>query len=222
MILRGVLLDIDGTLLDSNDAHAAAWVDALREHGVATESARVRRLIGMGADNLLPSFDIDKSSARGRSLSERHRALFKRDWLPKLRPFPGARALVKRMKDAGLARIVATSADGDEVNALLRAAHIDDLIEKATTSSDAPSSKPEPDIVLAAVKRAKLDARELVMIGDTPYDVAAARGASVRIIAMRSGGWGDADLAGAIRVYEGPADLLARWDASPLAVVASH
>ena len=218
MILRGVLLDIDGTFLDSNDAHATAWVDALRDHGIVADLAYVRRLIGMGADNLLPHFEIAKDSARGRSLSERHGALFKKEWLPKLRPFPGARALVRRMKDEGLARVVATSADGDELKGLLRAAEIDDLIEEATTASDAPASKPAPDIVEAAVARSGLDPRELVMIGDTPYDVTAARDAGVRIIAMRCGGWNDAELAGAIRVYQSPSDLLARWEGSPLAV----
>ena len=89
MILRGVLLDIDGTFLDSNDAHAAAWVDALRDHGIAADLAYVWRLIGMGADNLLPHFEITKDSARGRSLSEKHGALFAKEWLPKLRPSPG-------------------------------------------------------------------------------------------------------------------------------------
>lgn len=217
MKLRGALLDIDGTFLNSNDAHAAAWVEALREHGIVAEAAYVRRLVGMGADNLLPCFDVAKDSARGRSLADRHGALFKQNWLPRLRPFPGARALVARMRDEGLVRVVATSASGDELEGLLRAAEIDDLVDAATTASDAPASKPAPDIVRAAIVRAGLDPRELVMLGDTPYDVAAARKAGVRIIGMRCGGWNDAELTGAIRVYQDPNDLLARWQSSPLA-----
>ena len=115
--------------------------------------------------------------------------------------------------------MVATSSSGDELHQLLRQARVDDLIEKATSSSDAENSKPDPDIIQAALKKGKLRPQDSVMLGDTPYDIEAAGRAGVPTIALRCGGWwDDAALAGAVAIYDDPAALLADIDRSPLAV----
>ena len=215
--LRGVLLDIDGTLLDSNDAHARAWVEVLAEFGYAVPFERARRLIGMGGDKVLPELtSLDAESEQGKRISARRRQLFLERLLPSLGPFPKTRELLCALRDRDLMLVVATSAGAEEVKPLLKQANVADLIDEKTSSGDAEESKPAPDIVEAAVARSGLREAELIMLGDTPYDVAAARRAGVRIIGFRSGGWGDADLAGSLAVYDGPADLLARLDESHL------
>lgn len=216
--IRGVLLDIDGTLLDSNDAHAAAWVEALSERGVRVKREAARRLIGMGGDKLLPRLaGIDGDGDEADAIGARRGEIFREKYLPKLRAFPGARELVAHMRALGLTLVVATSAKRDELGALLKLAGVDDLVDDTTTSDDVARSKPDPDIVQGAVRRAGVSASELMMLGDTPYDVEAATRAGVRIVAVRCGGWDDPSLAGAAAIYDGPADLLARYDRSPFA-----
>lgn len=216
--IRGVILDIDGTLLNSNDAHARAWVDALAEVGIEVSFTDVRQLIGMGGDKLLPAIaKIEADSPLGSKVSQRRAEIFKQRYLPGLRPFPKARELLLRMRGAGLVLAVATSAKKEELTPFLEIANVADLIEDATSSSDAQNSKPDPDIVRAALDKLALGAPHVLMIGDTPYDIAAASQAGIRTIAFRCGGRSDADLAGAIAVYDGPADLLASFASSPLA-----
>jgi HAD superfamily hydrolase (TIGR01509 family) len=213
---RGVLLDIDGTLLDSNDQHARAWVAALREHDVLVGVTELRRLVGKGGDKILPQVArVEEESERGQAIARRRTQIFREQYQPSCRPFPGARALVTRMKDDGLVIAVATSSGKDDLSALLHLADAHDLIAEAATSSDAAHSKPDPDIVVAAARKAALPPELLVMLGDTPYDVEAAARAGIRAVGLRCGGWSDADLGGAVAVYDDPADLLARYDASP-------
>ena len=215
---RAALLDVDGTLLDSNDAHASAWVDVLREEGIEVEQARVRRMIGMGGDKVLPELTgIEKESPRGERISERRSAIFRERYLPTLGPFPGARALLERLRAEGWTLTIATSAAEDELQGLLERAGVADLVRRRTTSDDAENSKPDPDIVEAALERAGATAAEAIMLGDPPYDVEAALRAGVRVIALRSGGWDDASLRGAIAIYDDTADLLTRFDRSPYA-----
>jgi HAD superfamily hydrolase (TIGR01509 family) len=217
LALQGVIFDVDGTLVDSNDAHAQSWVDTFAEAGYEVPFEVVRPLIGMGADKLLPkTIGIRHDSEQGKKLIKRRSEIFRERYLPNLRPFPGARGLVLRVRDDGLKAIVATSAKDDELKGLLKAAEVDDLMEEKATASDAKRSKPDPDIVEAAIEESGLPSSNAVMIGDTPYDVEAATRAGVRIIAFRSGGWDDASLKGAAQIYDGPADLLAHYDASLL------
>ena len=217
MALQGVIFDVDGTLVDSNDAHAQSWVDTFAEAGYEVPFEVVRPLIGMGADKLLPkTIGIRHDSEQGKKLIKRRSEIFRERYLPNLRPLPGARGLVLRVRDDGLKAIVATSAKDEELKGLLKAADVDDLMEEKATASDAKRSKPDPDIVEAAIEESGLPSSNAVMIGDTPYDVEAATRAGVRIIAFRSGGWDDASLKGAAQIYDGPADLLAHYDASLL------
>lgn len=215
--IGGVILDVDGTLLDSNDAHAQAWAEALADFDVRVSFEQIRPLIGMGGDKLLPEVaGIDAESERGRAIGERRREIFKARYLPGLKAFPKARELLSTMRSAGLKLAVASSAKKEELHELLVLAHVDDILESVTSSDDAESSKPDPDIVHAALGKLGLAGSHALMIGDTPYDIRAAEKLGVGTIAFRCGGWSDADLKGAVRIYDGPADLLANFDQSPL------
>ncbi|HWA72468.1 MAG TPA: HAD family hydrolase [Polyangiaceae bacterium] len=140
-----------------------------------------------------------------------------REYLPKLRPFAKARELLLRLRADGVRLVVATSAGEEEMQALVKVANIEDLLDDQTSSSDAKNSKPDPDIISAALKRARANPDEAWMLGDTPYDVEAARRAGVQVIALRSGGWKDEQLTGATAIYENVAELLALYESSPLA-----
>jgi HAD superfamily hydrolase (TIGR01509 family) len=215
--MRGVLLDVDGTLIDSNDAHARAWVEALGEHGIHVRFERVRPLIGMGGDKLLPTVSgIEADSPEGEAINRTRQERFLTVYLPKLRPFPGSRELLEHMTARDLRLYVASSAHPDELRPLLERAGVADLIDGAASSGDAERSKPDPDIIHAALERARLSPEEVVLIGDTPYDIEAATRSNVGTIALRCGGWGDEALRRALAIYDDPADLLGRYDESPL------
>lgn len=216
--LRAVIFDVDGTLVDSNNAHARAWADALQEYGHDVPAARIQPLIGMGGDKLLPKVSgVEKDSDLGKKIDERRQKIFNERYLPKLQPFPKVRELVQHIQQRGLEIGIASSAKGEELGKLLKVAQIDDLVEAATSSSDAKESKPDPDIVQAAVDKLGCPAEDVIMVGDTPYDVEAAHRAGISIIGVRCGGWDDDGLRGAAAVYDSPADLLAHYDQSPLA-----
>ena len=220
--VKAVLFDVDGTLVDSNDAHAAAWVSAFREHGVTVDAALVRRCIGMGGDKLMPAVSgIEEESERGSAIAARRGEIFKTKFLPALKPFKDAHRLVAALKERGFTAVAASSAQKDELSALLQLAGAEWLMDSATSSDDADESKPAPDIIEAALEKAKATPADAIMIGDTPYDIEAATRAGVKTIAFRSGGWSDADLKGAIAIYDGPWDLLARVDESALATRSS-
>jgi phosphoglycolate phosphatase-like HAD superfamily hydrolase len=216
--LRTVLLDIDGTLIDSNDGHARAWVDALRAHGYVVPFERVRPLIGMGGDKVTPVLTgLDPDSGEAERISETRSELFLERELPALQPTRGARPLLEHMLGLGLELVVATSAKEDEVRALLERAGVSDLIQLASSADDAERSKPDPDIVQAALRLSRSQVAHSLMIGDTPYDLEAAARARVPAIALRCGGWWDDDaLAKATAIYDDPADLLAHLDQSPI------
>jgi HAD superfamily hydrolase (TIGR01509 family) len=215
--IDAVLLDIDGTLVDSNDAHAHAWVDTLAQFGHDVPFERVRSLIGKGGDKLLiQAAGIDKGSPEGKRIDAARAERFMRGYLPHLKPVPGARQLLERMREDGLTLVVATSAKKAEMDALLDICKAQDLVHAETSSDDADKSKPDPDIIVAALQKAKAAPTAALMLGDTPYDVDAARRAGVDALAVRSGGWDTAALDGAIAIYDDVADLLARYADSPL------
>jgi phosphoglycolate phosphatase-like HAD superfamily hydrolase len=214
---RPIIFDIDGTLVDSNDAHAHAWVDALAEAGHDVAFARVRPLIGMGGDKVLPELvSLDEDSPEGSRIARRRGEIFRSRYFPVVRGLPGAQALVAHLRREGHALAVASSAREEELEGLLRCAGVDRLISLRSSSSDADDSKPDPDVIHAALRQLGRDASEAIMIGDTPYDIEAARRAGVDAIAFRSGGWSDADLSGAIAIYDGPAHLRREYERSPL------
>lgn len=213
-----VILDVDGTLIDTNDAHAHAWVDVCNQFGYPVSFGEVRRMIGMGGDRVIPRLTgQEEDTELGTQMTERRGAIFRERYLPSCRPFPGARALLERFRDDGMQLVVATSASEDDMAALLKAAEVDDLVDAKTSSEDADASKPAPDIVEAALRNAGCPTSAAIMLGDTPYDVEASTRAGVRCVALRCGGWDDEALAGAVAIYQDPADLLAHYDASPFA-----
>jgi phosphoglycolate phosphatase-like HAD superfamily hydrolase len=213
--LEAVVLDVDGTLVDSNDAHARAWVDAFAEAGIVVEYDRVRRAIGMGGDKLMPHVSgLSEDSPEGARISARRHEIFTSRYFPDVRPFPRVRELVQRFVDDGYTCVVASSATREDLRALLERANVSDLIAIETSSDDAERSKPDPDIVRAALQRAGKPAAATVMLGDTPYDVEAALRAGIRIVGVECGGWTRRDLAGVSQAFASPADLLERYDQS--------
>ncbi len=216
--ISGVILDVDGTLVDSNDAHATAWIEAMAENGYKVSFDKVRPLIGMGGDKVLPeTLGIQKESEEGKRISQRRKEIFKERFLPGLHAFPGAKELLEQMRKRGLKLTVASSADKDELQPMLNIVGAADLIEEETSSKDAKQSKPDPDVMQITLERAGLPPDTMLMIGDTAYDIEAAKKVQIGTIAFRSGGWSDSDLAQAIAIYDGPADLLEHYDDSPLA-----
>jgi HAD superfamily hydrolase (TIGR01509 family) len=212
-MVKAFLFDVDGTLVNSNDAHADAWVKAFAEFGVAVDRNKVRRSIGMGGDKLMPAVSgIEEESATGSKIAKRRGEIFKQEFLPHLEPFRDAGRLVAHVKERGYTAVAASSAKKDELKALLKIAGAEWLMDAATSSDDAEESKPDPDIIVAALQRAKATPAEAVMIGDTPYDVEAAMRAGVRAIGLLCGGWSADDLRGAIGIYEGPWDLIGQLD----------
>lgn len=218
MALLGVILDVDGTLVLSNDAHAQAWVDAFGEFGYEVQFERVRPLIGMGGDQVIPRLvpGLTDSEGDGKAISKKRKELIINLYGPRLLPTNGARQLILHLQQAGLRLIIASSATSEELQVLLKSAQVDDLLKEATTSSDAEASKPAPDIVEAALSKLKMEPKQVLMVGDTPYDIESANGAGVGVIALRCGGFDDAALAAAKATYDDPADLLAHYADSPL------
>lgn len=221
MAIKGVLLDIDGTLLLSNDAHAQAWVEAFAAYGYnEVKFEDVRPLIGMGGDQVVPQMvpELSGKEGVGKQIADRRKDLIIEKFSSNLAPTPGSRELVQRLKQDGFKLVVATSATSQEVSSLLKAAGVEDLLGEmpTTTSSDAESSKPEPDLVQAALSKGQLQPEQAIMLGDTPYDIEAAAAAGVGAIAFRCGGFDETQLSGALAIYDDPADLLKHYAQSPL------
>ena len=216
--LRGVLLDIDGTLVLSNDAHAHAWVEAFAARGIRVRFEDVRPLIGMGADKIIPGLAprLSKNEGLGKEIDALRKHIFLSRYAVDLQPAPGARALLERMRADGLRLEIASSAQEEELQTLLKMAGVDDLLEPPQSGSEGKESKPSPDIIAVALERSKLQPQEVVMVGDTPFDILAAAKVGVRTIALRCGGWDDARLRDAIAIYDHPADFLAHYDESPI------
>lgn len=219
--MRAVIFDIDGTLLDSVDLHARAWVEAFAHFGVETGFAEVRRQIGKGGDELMPVFLSEERIAREGETIEAYRSdLFKRRYLSEVRPCPGVRPLFEHIRSAGLKIALASSGKRSEVEHYTEILEIGDLVDVATSSDDADRSKPHPDIFEAAL--AKLDGvppDAIIVVGDTPYDAEAAAKAGLRTVGLLCGGFPEADLraAGCAAIYRDPEDLLDRFVESPLA-----
>lgn len=207
---RAILFDVDGTLVNSNDLHASAWAEALQSFGYSIPAEQVRPLIGKGGDKLLPELTgIDAESTKGKEIIEARARLFKEHYAPKIKAFPKTKELLACLQEQGKKLAVATSASKDELAAIMKAAELEDCFPLMTSSDDAEASKPDPDILKAALQKAGESADQAVLIGDTPYDIEAASRAGIAIIAFRSGGWSDEDLAGADVIVNGPVEMLA-------------
>lgn len=214
--VKAVILDVDGTLVDSNDSHAHAWLAAFEEAGITVDYTAIRRAIGMGGDNLMPAVaGIESESVEGTKISKRRGEIFTDTYLPALRSFPAVRELIERFIADGFVPAVASSAAEEELQPLLECAGIAALVPHRTSSDDAEHSKPDPDIIQAALRDLGCQPSDAIMLGDTPYDVEAATRAGVRIVGLECGGWSREELAGAIAVYKDATDLLAHYESSP-------
>ena len=224
-MIKAIIFDIDGTLVDSVDLHARAWQETFRKYGREVEFEQVRHQIGKGGDQLMPVFFSEEELARfGKEMEKFRGDLFKRDYLPRVRAFPQVRELFERVQRDGLRIALASSAKEDELKTYKEVARITDLVEEETSADDAEKSKPHPDIFEAALAAlGDIEAHEAIVIGDTPYDAEAAGKINLRTICVLCGGFPEAELraAGCTDIYQDPADLLARYDASPLAQTSS-
>lgn len=213
---QAILFDIDGTLVDSNNFHVLAWAEAFHAAGHDFRLADLHAQIGKGADNYVRALLPDASDAQAEALGEAHGRLFKQHYSHRLKPFPHARELLQRCKDEGLKVYLATSASAAELERHLDVLDAHDLVDGHTNADDVGCSKPCPDIFETAAKKAGVAPDQALVVGDTPYDIEAADGAGIRSIAVRSGLFSDSRLGGAVAIYDDVADLLARFDESPL------
>jgi membrane protein len=218
-MIGAVLFDIDGTLIDSNELHVAAWREtflAVRCRSAAGCDPRPDREGRRQPYSRLAAGPI--SSRRGRRRSSRPDPTCSSATIcPAVVPFPGVRELFERLRSDGKRIVLASSANGDEVHYHLNLIGAGDLVESTTSADEAEHSKPDPDIFAAALaKVAPLGADEVVVVGDTPYDIEAAGKLGIKSIGFRSGGFSDDALGGAVELYDGVADLLARYERSLL------
>ncbi|MEV6595932.1 HAD family hydrolase [Actinoplanes sp. NPDC051346] len=218
MTTKGVLFDVDGTLVDTTYLHAVAWWEALRQHDEDVPMAAIHRAIGMGSDKILDHLlGEDRDTGDDEAMAAAHDVLYGA-WWERLRPLPGAADLLRACADRGLAVVLASSAKGSELTKLRRVIDADDVITAATSSADADESKPAPDILQAALDQSGVDPRQCVFVGDAVWDVKAAAKLGIPCIGLTCGGTSAGELmaAGAVETYDDPAALLADLDRSAI------
>jgi HAD superfamily hydrolase (TIGR01509 family) len=213
---RAAILDIDGTLVDTNYHHALAWYQAFRQHGLVLPVWRIHRHIGMGGDQLIAALTSEATDEeRGDDIRAAEKALYMA-LIEQVEPMQGARELIADLKKRGQSVVLASSAKANEVEHYLDLLDARELADGWTTSADVEATKPEPDLVKAAMEKA--GGGKAVMVGDTPWDVKAAKRARVPTVTLLTGGFSAAELedAGAVAVFESIDDLRASLDDTPL------
>src|SRR4051812_27352777 len=220
MPAEAVLFDIDGTLIDSVDLHARAWQEALAHFGHRVDLAAIRSQIGKGGDQLLPVFvSEDEIARRGKIIEDYRGDLYKREYMKRVRPFPGVRALFRELSRRGVRIALASSAKGDELQTYEHLVGVEDRVHAESSKDDASRSKPHPDIFVAALAQlGSVDPKRVLVVGDSPWDAIAAKRAGLRTVGVLCGGFPEDDLrqAGCVAIYRDPEDLHARLDESPL------
>ncbi len=211
------ILDIDGTLVDSNYQHSLSWFRALRDHGVVAPIWKIHRAIGMGGDQLVAHVCGDEVEERlGDRVRETEGERYF-EMIDEVQPLEGARELVLELKRRGHQVVMASSAKAEEVDHYLALLGAKELVDDWTTSADVEDTKPAPDLVQTALDKA--GERDAVMVGDTPWDIESAKGAGVGVLAVMTGGFSEEELreAGAADVFDSIQALLERLDKTPLA-----
>jgi HAD superfamily hydrolase (TIGR01549 family) len=211
------VLDVDGTLVDTNYHHAIAWYRAFREHGLTLPVWRIHRHIGMGGDQLVAAVAGKRVEDRqGDSIRAAEAALYA-DLIGEVQPFADARRLLELLDGRGHRLVLASSGKRDEVDHYLDLLDARELVEAWTTSADVTQTKPDPDLVHTAVD--KVGGGRAVMVGDSTWDCAAAARADVPSLAVLTGGFSEQELrqAGAQVVFESLTELCERLDETPLA-----
>jgi HAD superfamily hydrolase (TIGR01549 family) len=209
------ILDIDGTLVDTNYHHAVAWYRAFRQHGIVLPVWRIHRHIGMGGDQLVKRLAGEEAEKeRGDDIRTAEKALYK-VFIAEVEPMEGARDLIVEFKQRGHPVVLASSAKADEVDHYLDLLDARELADEWTTSADVGATKPEPDLVVAVMEKAGTE--RAVMLGDTTWDILAAERAGVKTVALMTGGFSAAELrhAGAVAVFESITQLLEKLDETP-------
>jgi HAD superfamily hydrolase (TIGR01509 family) len=215
------ILDVDGTLVETNYHHAIAWYRAFTQHHVELPVWRIHRAIGMGGDQLIAALAGDEvEQEKGDDIRCAEKALYM-SMIHEVRPLPGARKLIEVLKERGHTVVLASSAKKDEIDHYLDLLDAREIADDWTSSADVEKTKPEPDLVKTAMEKAGDD--DAVMIGDSVWDVEAAKRAGIPTIAVRTGGFGHDELveAGAACVFGSVDDLLQSLDETPLSVVKS-
>ncbi len=219
-MLKAVIFDLDGTLVDSNELHVASWERAFRRYGRRFSMAQLRAQVGKGSDQYLPEFlSAEEIKRFGREVDEYRSELFAKEYLPRVQPFPKVRQLFERLKSDGKKIVLATSSKKMESRRYKRLLDVENLIDGETTADETKHSKPEPDVFEAALKKISgISNLEAIVVGDTRFDVEAAAKAGMKTIGVLCGGKTAEELrgAGAIAIYRDPADLLQNYDSSPL------
>ena len=213
------ILDIDGTLVDTNYQHALAWYRAMRQHGQHPAIWRIHRHIGMGGDKLVESLcGRQVEEELGEDIRTAEKPLYM-SMIEEVEPLAGARELIEDLKRAGHTVVLASSAKEDEVEHYIELLDARELADDWTSSADVEETKPAPDLVQSALTKVGADPGDAVMIGDTPWDVQAAEEAGLKTVAVLTGGFSEAELidAGAVCVFESIAELRERIDETPLA-----
>lgn len=217
-MLRGLIFDLDGTLVDTNAMHVEAWWRTFREFGYEVARERIFPEVGKGADKLIPSIHGEEVDAR---LGDEMRKRVTERWIQlasgrRFRVLPGAVELIERARRHGLRTALATSSYAEQLDATLESAGVDfrHLVDAVVTGSDALNTKPDPDLVVASVRRLRLPPEQCAMVGDTPHDGEACNGAGVRFLGLTCGGHDDESLraAGAWNVWGDPASLAAELE----------
>jgi HAD superfamily hydrolase (TIGR01509 family) len=212
------ILDIDGTLVDTNYHHAIAWFRAFRQHEIVLPIWRIHRHIGMGGDQLVGALTDERTEEeKGDDIRAAEKTLYFQ-LIEEVQPMAGSRELIEQLKARGHTVVLASSAKADEVEHYLDLLDARELADDWTTSADVESTKPEPDLVSAALEKAGASADDAVMVGDTTWDVEAAGRAGVPTLTVRTGGFGADELkeAGAQAVFESVTELCEQLDQTPL------
>jgi HAD superfamily hydrolase (TIGR01509 family) len=218
-MIKALLCDIDGTLVQSNWLHAAAWRDAFAEMDLPIETEELRRQIGKGGDQLIPVFvPWWKRKHIEEPLQELRKFIFETEYLEEVKPIPRVREFLVHLRDQGIRLALASSASKKDLTIYKKIVDMEDLIEEESSADDADRSKPHPDIFEATLKRLKLGPDEVLALGDTPYDAEAAGKAGIWTIGVMTGGWSREDLlaAGCVEVYTDVGELLDRLEESAL------
>jgi HAD superfamily hydrolase (TIGR01509 family) len=214
------VLDIDGTLVDTNYHHAVAWYRAFRQQGFVLPLWRIHRHIGMGGDQLVAALAGDGfEREQGDDVRAAEKVLYT-ELIGEVEPLAGARNLLEDLKSSGHTVVLASSAKPDELEHYLTLLDARTLVDGWTDSGDVERTKPEPDLVLAALEKADAKAKDAVMVGDSVWDCRAAEAAGVRSIGVLTGGFSESELldAGASKVFDSVERLRERVADTPLRV----
>jgi HAD superfamily hydrolase (TIGR01509 family) len=216
-VAQAALLDVDGTLIDSNYQHALAWYRAFRAHDIVLPMWRIHGAVGMGGDQLLPALagkDVD--GERGDAIRDTRDRIYKGELIDEVAPLAGAHDLIVALKERGTRVVLASSSPEDEIERYVDLLDAREVVDAWTTKDDVDATKPAPDLVLAALEKA--GTRDAVMVGDTPWDIESARKAGIETVCVITGGWSGQELrdAGAVAVFESAEELCERLGETPL------